>query len=135
MLDLEYSESDIADIAAEGAASLENGYAEGVQESLRLFAELLGLVPAPKAFALKHHDIYGTIAIKPDGETTLGPLVIFSRVHGTLTCLEGPLSSRDKGRFDRLKAVVAGDADAAASGRAVFELMKDKVLAANSSLS
>ena len=132
MLDLEYAESDIVGIAAEGAASLENGYAEGVQESLSLFAELLGLAPAPKAFALKHHDIYGTVGIKPDGETTFGPLVIFSRVHGTLTCLEGPLSSRDKERFDRIMAVAAGDADAAASGTAVFDLMKAKVLAVNS---
>jgi hypothetical protein len=130
-LDLDYTEADIAGIAGEGAASLENGYAEGVQESLMLLAELLGLVPAPKAFALKHHDIYGSLTEKPGGEVTLGPLVMFSRVHDTLTCLEGPLSSRDKGRFDRLKSVAAGDADAAASGPAVFDLMKAKVLAAD----
>lgn len=126
---LDYTEADIAGIAGEGTASLENGYAEGVQESLMLLAELLGLVPAPKAFALKHHDIYGSLTEKPGGEVTLGPLVMFSRVHDTLTCLEGPLSSRDKGRFDRLKSVAAGDAEAAASGPAVFDLMKAKVLA------
>jgi len=129
-LNLDFSPSDIADIAGEGAASLENGYAEGVQESLMLLAELLGMVPAPKVFALKHHDIYGMVSEKPGGEITLGPLVIFSRVHDTLTCLEGPLNSRDKGRFDRLKAVAAGDADAAAAGPAVFDLMKTKILAA-----
>jgi len=129
-LNLDYAESDIDGIAAEGAASLENGYAEGVQESLKLFAELLGFVSAPKVFALKHHDIYGNLGQKPGGETTLGPLVMFSRVHNSLTCLEGPLGSRDKGRFDRLKAVAAGDADTVASGTAVFDLMKTKVLAA-----
>ena len=129
-LDLDYTESDIAAIAAEGAASLENGYAEGVQESLMLLAELLGLVPAPKAFAMKHHDIYGRVAEKPGGEMTLGPLVIYSRVHDSLTCLEGPVGSRDKERFDRFKAVAAGEAEASASGAAVFDLMKAKVLAA-----
>jgi len=129
-LDLDFSASDIAAIAADGAASLENGYADGVQESLMLLAELLGLVLAPKAFAMKHHDIYGRVAEKPGGEVTFGPLVIYSRVHDSLTCLEGPVSSRDKDRFDRLQAVAAGEAEAAASGAAVFDLMKAKVLAA-----
>lgn len=129
-LDLGYGPSDIDAIAAEGAASLENGYAEGVQESLMLFAELLGMVPAPKAFALKHHDIYGKAGQKSDGEATLGPLVMFSRVHNTLTCLEGPLGSLDKARFDRLKAAASGEAEAAATGPAVFELMKSKLPAA-----
>ena len=131
-LDLDFNESDIAAIAAEGTASLENGYAEGVQESLLLLAELLGMEPAPKVFALKHHEIYGKVGQKPGGETVLGPLVIYSRIHDTLACLEGPLGSRDKERFDRLKAVAAGESDAAASGAAVFELMKNKVLAARS---
>jgi len=130
-LDLAFSASDIAAIAADGAASLENGYAEGVQESLMLLAELLGLVSAPNAFAMKHHDIYGRVSEKPAGEVAFGPLVIYSRVHDSLTCLEGPLSSRDKGRFDRLKAVAAGEAEAAASGAAVFDLMKAKVMAAD----
>ena len=129
-LDLDFSESDIAAIAAEGTASLENGYVEGVQESLMLLAELLEMAPAPKAFALKHHDIYGKVETRTSGELALGPLVIYSRIHDTLTCLEGPLGSRDKERFDRLKAVAAGEADAAASGAAVFELMKSKILAA-----
>ena len=128
-LDLDYSESDISAIAGEGAASLENSYVEGVQESLMLFAELLGLVPAPKAFAIKHYDIYGSVVQKAGGETTLSQIVMFSRVHSTLTCLEGPLGSRDKGRFDRLKAVASGDAEPAASGTVVFDLMKAKLLA------
>ena len=127
-LDLDFSESDITAIAAEGTASLENGYDEGVQECLMLLAELLEMEPAPKAFALKHHDIYGKVGQKPGGETALGPLVMYSRIHDTLTCLEGPLGSRDKERFDRLKEVAAGESDAAASGAAVFDLMKNKVL-------
>jgi len=131
-LDLDFSESDIAAIAAEGSASLENGYDEGVQESLMLLAELLEMVPAPKVFALKHHDIFGKVGQKPGGEMVLGPLVMYSRIHDTLTCLEGPLGSRDKERFDRLKAVAAGESDAAASGAAVFDMMKSKVLDARS---
>lgn len=131
-LDLHFTPDDIDGIAGEGVASLENGYAQGVQESLTLFADLLGLTPAPRAFSLKHYDIYGQADQKPGGETTFGRLVIFSRVHNTLTCLETSLSSRDKGRFDTIKAVAEGGGDAAASGPAVFDLMKSKVLAAGS---
>lgn len=128
-LDLSFTASDIDGIAKEGTASLENGYVQGVQESLMLFADLLGLTPAPKVFSLNHHDLYGQVGEKPSGETTFGPLVMFSLVHNTLTYLETPLSNRDKGRFDTLKAVASGDAEATASGPAVFDLLKSKVLA------
>jgi hypothetical protein len=128
-LDLDFTAADIDAIAGEGMASFENEYAEGVRESLMLLAELLEMAPAPKVLALKHHDIYGRLSEKPDGEILLGPLVIFSRIDDSLACLEGPISSRDKTRFDRLKAAAAGETEAAASGAAVFELMKAKVLA------
>ncbi|MCB2148604.1 MAG: hypothetical protein KQI81_19150 [Deltaproteobacteria bacterium] len=129
-LDLRFTAADIDAIARDGAASLENGYAQGVQESLMLFAELLDMAPAPKGFSLNHHDIYGNVGEKPGGEITFGPLMMYSLVHNTLTFLEAPFSSRDKGRFDTLKAVASGEAEAAASGAAVFDLMRTKVLAA-----
>jgi hypothetical protein len=128
-LDLNYTEKDIQGIADEGKSSLENGYAPGVQEILMLFAELLDFVPAPKAFAVKHFDIYGKIDNMAGGISTFGPLVMFSMVSGTLTCLDAPLHSRDKGRFDRLKAVAEGKEDSAASGADVFDLMAAKVIA------
>jgi len=134
-LDLHFSDADIDEIARDGSASLENGYADGIRESLMLFAELLGFPPAPPAFSLKHHDIYGKVDPKPNGETTFGPLVMYSLVHDSLTCLDNVLSSRDKGRFDLLKAVASGDAEAAAAGAAVFDLMKSKVLAQRSAQS
>jgi hypothetical protein len=130
-LDLRFTASDIDEIARDGTASLENGYAQGVQESLMLFAELLGMIPAPKAFSLNHHDIFGSVGERPGGGTTFGPLVMFSLVYSTLTYLETPLSSLDKGRFDALKSVASGESEASASGPAVFDLMRSKVLAAD----
>jgi hypothetical protein len=128
-LDLHFTESDIVGLAEEGAASFEKGDTQGVQESLILFAELLELAPAPAVFSLNHHDIYGKLSERPGGEITFGPLVMFSMVHDTLTFQETPLSSRDKGRFDKLKAVASGEAEAVASGAGVFDLMKNKVMA------
>ena len=130
-LDLSFTDADIDGIARDGTASLENGYAQGVQESLVLFADMLGLTAAPKAFSLNHHDLYGNVGERPGGEITFGPLVMFSLVHSTLTYLETTLNSRDKGRFDTLKAVASGEAEASASGPAVFDLMRSKVLAAD----
>ncbi len=129
-LDLAYTPTDIDEIAQEGKASLENRYAEGVQETLMLFADLLQLDPAPRAFALKHHVLYGKEGSLSSGVVTFGPLVMYSLAHNSLTCLEDVLNSRDKGRFDRLKAVSAGQADGAASGPEVFDLLKTKVLSA-----
>ncbi len=128
-LDLKFTASDIERLAEEGAAALEAGDAQQVRESLVLFSELLDLRPAPRAFELKHHDSFGKVSSRPNGETAFGPLVLFSRVHDTLTCLEEVLSSRDKDRFERLEAVASGSAEAAASGAAVFNLMAAKVLA------
>jgi hypothetical protein len=130
-LDLKYSDEDINAMAEEGKSSLESGYAPGVQESLALFAELLGFVSAPKAFSVKHFDIYGKIDKTPGGEAIFGPLVMFSLVDNTLTCLDTPLRSRDKGRFDLLKAAAAGKEEAVASGNQVFDLMAAKVPAAD----
>lgn len=130
-LDLRFTPSDIDGIARDGNASLENGHAAGVQESMMLFAELLGMMQAPKAFSLKHHEIFGYMGERPGGEITFGPLMMFSLVHSTLAYLETPLSNRDKGRFDTLKVVASGEAEASATGSAVFDLLKSKVLAAD----
>ena len=129
-LNLDFTAADIDELAQEGTLALTHKDADGVAESLMLFADLLDLDPAPKAFALKHHDIYGKTGQAPGGESTFGPLVMFSRPEDTLVCLETVLRSRDKARFDRLKAAAAGEAEAAATGPAVFELMKSKVLTA-----
>lgn len=131
-LDLDFTVADIDDLARGGIDALENKDADSIAEHLMLFAELLGLEAAPQAFALEHHDIYGTHGQTPGGEATFGPLVMFSRPNDTLVCLETTLRSRDKGRFARLKAAAAGEIETAADGPAVFTLMKSKVLAAGS---
>ena len=132
-LDLDYTPADIDALSQEGKTSLENGHSDGVQESLMLFAELLQLEPAPNAFAMQHHDIYGKKGIQTSGATSFGPLVMYGLANNSLVCLETVFSSRDKSRFDRLKAASGGEADVAAKGTAVFDLMKSKVLAAGPS--
>jgi len=129
-LDLDFTAADIAGIAEDGKAALENGYADGVRESLMLLAELLHLVPAPRAFAVRHHDIYGKKDELPGGTIAFGPLVMYNLVNNSLVCLETVLTSRDKGRFERLKAASADEVDVASSGSSVFDLMQSKIVSA-----
>ncbi len=127
-LDLTYEASDIEAIANEGADSLENGYAEGVVESLSLFAELLGYQPAPKAFRIRHHEIWGAVTEKEDGEILYGPMVVFSLVNNSLAMLEEKISGFDKAKIEFFQQVAQGKEKAAVEGVDVFRYLKDTVL-------
>jgi len=76
MLDLSFDESDLDEIVKDGAASLDREYADGVIESLDLFAEILGYCAPPKAFKIGHHKIIGALTKKESGEIIFGPMVI-----------------------------------------------------------
>ena len=107
-LDLSYQESDIVAIAKEGSDSLENGYPDGVMESLSLFSELLGYQSPPKAFRVPHHEIFGAVSEKAGGEILYGPVVALCRVDNSLRMLEDQVSSRDKAKIDSFMKVIQG---------------------------
>jgi hypothetical protein len=127
-LDLAFTAADIDDIRRDGIASLESSYAEGVNESLQLFAELLGYRPPPKPFTVPHSTIYASMYRKESGEHVIGPAVIFSLVHNALRLTEDQFGSLDKARVEQFHAIVAGKEGAAAQGAAVFEYLRNLVL-------
>jgi len=127
-LDLSFNESDIAEIAADGKASFERDYADGVIECLELFAELLEYKPAPKAFQLSRHKITGALTPKAGEEVLYGPMVIYSLIHGTLKTIEERISSFDKTKIELIQQVAAGKQKAAVEGADVFEYLKNAVL-------
>jgi hypothetical protein len=127
-LDLSYQESDIDEIAADGKASLERDYPDGVIECLELFAELLDYKPAPKAFQIGRYKIIGELAPKAGGEVLYGPIVIYSLVQGTLKLVSEPISSFDKTKIEFVQQVAAGKQKAAVEGPEVFDYLKDIVL-------
>ena len=79
-LDLTFNESDIKAIAKEGTDSLQNGYAEGVKESLSLFAELLGYRHPPQAFQIQHHEIIGALSSLPLFQVREAVVIIITRL-------------------------------------------------------
>ncbi|MGD9083932.1 MAG: hypothetical protein PVJ41_03135 [Desulfobacterales bacterium] len=130
-LDLSFNASDIEDIAKDGEASLERDYPDGVIESLDLFAELLDYSPAPRAFQLSRHIILGALTTKAGGEALYGPMVIYSRIHGTLKLIDEQISSFDKPKIELIQQVATGKQKAGAEGPEVFEHLKHLVLNRN----
>jgi hypothetical protein len=128
LLDLSYNQADIEAIAGEGASSLENGYAEGVKESLALFSELLGYQPAPKPFQVRHHEIFGGLSEKPAGEIIYGPVVLFSLVDHSLRLLSDEISSLDKTKIQRFQQAAEGNEKASIQGVEVFRYLKEAVM-------
>ena len=127
-LDLSYKASDIEMIAKDGAASLENGYTDGILESLALFAELLGYQPPPKAFRIRHHDICGAVLEKQDGEIWYGPAVILSLIDNSLAMIEDKISSLDKAKIEFFRQVAQGKQKPTVEGKEVFRYLTEAVL-------
>jgi len=127
-LDLTFEAGDIEKMTEEGISAFENGYADGVKESLALFSELLGYQPAPAAFRVRHHEIFGALAEKPAGEHIYGPIVVFSLVDNSLRLISDPISSLDKSKLEYFQQVVQGNEKAPVEGNEVFMYLGREVL-------
>ena len=127
-LDLTYQAADIEMIAKEGANSLENKYTDGITESLSLFAELLGYLPPPKAFRIRHHEIFGSVTENPGGEILYGPAASLSLIDNSLRMIEDKISSQDPAQVEHFRLMAQGTEKASIEGAEVFEYLKDSVL-------
>ena len=127
-LDLSYDESDLDEIAQNGTASLEREYADGVIESMDLFAEILGYTVPPKAFRIGHHKIVGALAQKESGEVLYGPMVLYSIIHNSLKLIETQTGSFDREKIDFIQKVASGKEQASSEGPLVFQYLKKTAL-------
>ena len=127
-LDLSYNPSDIDMIAKEGAAYLENGYTDGIIETLTLFSELLGFQPPPKPFRIRHHEICGALTEKHGGDIWYGPVVILSLGDNSLRLIKESISSLDKGKLQAYQQAAQGEPEPDLEGQAVFQYLRDAVL-------
>ncbi len=127
-LDLTYEESDITAMAKEGSDSLENGYTDGVMESLSLFSELLGYQPPPRAFQIPHHEIFGALSEKASAEFLYGPVVALSRIDNSLRMIKEQVSNMDKTKIDVFQKAIQGKEKADIEGSDVFRYLKEEVL-------
>ena len=128
LIDLSFNKADIEEIEKEGSASLENGYSDGVIESLSLFSELLGFSSPPKAFKMRHCEIVGQLTKKESGEIVFGPAVIYSLAYSTLKLIEKKIGSFDKGGMEYFKEVIEEKQEASKEGADVFQYLKKAVI-------
>ncbi len=128
MLDLSFDESDLDEIEKDGSASLEREYADGVIESLDLFAEILGYIDAPKAFRISHHKIIGALTKKESGEIVFGPIVIYGIIHNAVRLIDQQIGSFDKGGIEYTHQVASGKAAATMEGAEVFRYLNKAAL-------
>lgn len=127
-LDLTFNESDLDEIVNDGTASLEREYADGVIESMDLFAEILGYCAPPKAFRIGHHKIVGALTKNESREDMFGPMVIYSIIHNTIKLIDQRIGSSDRGKIEFIQQVATGKEKAAAEGSDVFQHFKQMAL-------
>jgi len=127
-LDLRFTKEDIEDLVYDGRSALENKYAEGVQETLNLLADLLGYGPVPKALRVMHHAIWG-VSGRSDGRIHFGPVVIYDRMHNTLKQIQQPIDVSNPDDLEHYEAVVSGTASADQVGEDVFKVLGESILA------
>ena len=127
-LDLSYTDADIDSLAIDGMAWLEGREAGGVEETLSLFAELLGYRKPPRYFGLDHTVCYGVPGSEPDKDAAFGPMVLYRPAGNTLVWIDERLSKLDRQQMEFLRAVAAGESSVPMTGDAVFRKLKTNVL-------
>ncbi len=126
-LDLSFTREDIDGILADGAASLENAYGEGVEECLTLISEILGDLKAPKSLIIKHHLIFGRLNQHGDGKKLFGPLIAYDRMHNRLRWIGRQVDLSDKKQVSELRQELASKASSDKMGKAVLAQLGDLV--------
>lgn len=127
-LNLSFNPSDLDEIAKDGLASFENGYSDGVIETLDLFADILHFENPPRAFRVGHHKITGALVKKENGEEMFGPMVLYSMIHNTLKLIDQQIGSFDREKLKFVQHVAAGTEKASAEGSDVFQYLKTAAL-------
>ena len=126
-LDLRFTAEDIDDLVYDGRSALANRYGEGVQETLRFMADLLGYVPAPKALQVAYHTLWGAWGKIPGG-TVFGPIVLYDAMHNSLKQIRQPIDWSNPEDMARYEAVVSGATSADQNGEEVFKALGKRIL-------
>ncbi len=129
LLDLSYDRADIEDMAGDGRSSLENGYGEGVIETLVLFQELLSYEDGPKPFEIANHKVIAPVEKKTSGEIRFGePIVIYSLIKNRLMLIEEQLLSLNREEVEYFHAVATGKSKPTREDGEVFDYLVNAVL-------
>ncbi|VEN74160.1 conserved hypothetical protein [Candidatus Desulfarcum epimagneticum] len=127
-LDLSFQASDIEALAEDGRVAFELSIVPQWEESLVIFAEILGYGPLPKPFETPGSKALGAVGQGPDGEAICGPIVLYDKIQGALGLMEETIGARDREGRRALKKTASGMASPAFEGAGVFGRLKTYVL-------
>ena len=127
-LDLTYTDKDIENLAREGMAWLAGRDANGVGESLAMFAAVLGYSKPQKYFSLDKTITYGKSVSGENNNVVFGPLVLYRPLDNTLVWIDQSFSRYDREQIKFLHSIATGRATVPISGDAVFEKLQSNVL-------
>ncbi|WP_300669865.1 hypothetical protein [Desulfoluna sp.] len=129
-LDLSFCEEDIRQLEYEGRAAVEWKDADAVVESLALFGELLGLLPAPGTLRMDHCHIRGRFSKDERGGDGFGPFVVYNLEEDTLRWVPEKIVLADEDALRCFQGLAGGEglSAQALSGPSVIRFLAEEVL-------
>jgi hypothetical protein len=127
-IDLTFSPQDIESMFKDAVQALSNGEIDQVKESICLFAEILGYVPASPLFEIKQHKVWGKPIKDKSGKTLFGPMVIYNQDSNRLVLWPESFEKLDPGRVETLFEQGNVKTSRGMEGAEVFRFLKDKAL-------
>ena len=127
-LDLSFQTADIEALARDGRMALESADSSAVQESLSLFAELLGYTPAPPKIHPENAMLLGKLSEQQGVNAAFGPLVVYRTLENTLKYIDASFDIINKEDIDAFRRVITENTPAEISGAEVFGQLAAAVL-------
>jgi hypothetical protein len=127
-LDLSYTEKDMAALAADGRRALEERSLEGVEETLELFSEILGLQAVN--LPVFEEDLQAVARPKANGgePSLLEHLVLFAPVRFWIALRRGTFSPDNEFDLAKIAAIAKGEEPGDLEGFPVLQFLADLAL-------
>lgn len=127
-LDLSYTEKDMAALAADGCRALEQRSLEGVEETLELFSEVLGLQAVN--LPVLEEDLQALARPKTNGgePSLLEHLILFAEARYWIALRRGTFSPDNEFDLAKIAACAKGEELPDLEGPAVFQFLADLAL-------
>lgn len=127
-LDLSYTEKDMTALAADGRRALEHKSLEGIEETLELFSEVLGLQAVN--LPILEEDFQALARPKANGgePSLLEHLILFSETRFWIALRRGTFSPDNEFDLAKIGACARGEEPPDLEGYAVFQFLADLAL-------
>ncbi len=128
-LDLNFTDGDLDVMCSKAVKALADRDRDGIVESIVLFAEILGYVPAPRTFEIRQHRVWAKPGPRMPDKPFFGPMVIYNPDSHRLFLWSEPVDQLDPAAVEALFMERNDQPSQWIQGPGVFEFLKDKARA------